>query len=116
MDQDNEEVIKKEDSTMITDNVEVRPCPCGCLHHPIRTMERKGLALHVLPSNILHYQGKVYRPDDISSFWKKDCRMFLWKNNADKCQSTDGTDHTACGICKISLAMGREDNTISALK
>lgn len=114
MNQENEDITKKEESMMVTDNTVVRPCPCGCLINSIHTREQKSLALHVMPSNVLHYQGNVYRPDDISSFWKKDCRMFLWKNNADKCHSEDGRDHTACGICKLSLAMGREDNTVTS--
>ncbi|XP_044751905.1 uncharacterized protein LOC123311865 isoform X3 [Coccinella septempunctata] len=30
--------------------------------------------------NILNYQGKTYLLRDISYKWKKDCRMWLWKN------------------------------------
>lgn len=30
--------------------------------------------------NILTYQGKTYLLGDISYKWKKDCRMWLWKN------------------------------------
>ncbi|XP_060529377.1 uncharacterized protein LOC132703879 [Cylas formicarius] len=28
----------------------------------------------------LNYQGKIYSRNDIAYFWKKDCRMWLWKN------------------------------------
>lgn len=30
--------------------------------------------------NILSYQGRTYLLGDISYKWKKDCRMWLWKN------------------------------------
>ncbi|XP_026757125.1 uncharacterized protein LOC113516847 [Galleria mellonella] len=62
-------------------------CPCGCLLRPattgpFRTREQNTLALHVVSPEVLNYHGYCYDPSQIAMFWKKDCRMFLWKGNA----------------------------------
>lgn len=64
-------------------------CPCGCFLHPtvavpFRTREQNTLALHVVPPDALMYHGYQYEPSDIAMFWKKDCRMFLWKGKSRK--------------------------------
>ncbi|XP_063358238.1 uncharacterized protein LOC134647839 [Cydia amplana] len=62
-------------------------CPCGCLLRPatavpFRTREQNTLALHVVPPEVLNYHGYCFEPNQIAMFWKKDCRMFLWKGQA----------------------------------
>ncbi|XP_059049838.1 uncharacterized protein LOC131844873 [Achroia grisella] len=62
-------------------------CPCGCLLRPattgpFRTREQNTLALHVVSPEALNYHGYCYEPSQIAMFWKKDCRMFLWKGKA----------------------------------
>ncbi|XP_032530237.1 uncharacterized protein LOC116779847 [Danaus plexippus] len=59
-------------------------CPCGCYLRPaalvpFRTRERNTLALHVVSPEVLNYHGYNFEPSQIAMFWKKDCRMFLWK-------------------------------------
>lgn len=34
----------------------------------------------IVKSDMLVYGGKRYTFDDIAVKWKKDCRMWLWKN------------------------------------
>ncbi|XP_013201184.1 uncharacterized protein LOC106143601 [Amyelois transitella] len=62
-------------------------CPCGCLLRPapagpFRTREQRTLALHVVPPEVLAHHGYCFEPSQIAMFWKKDCRMFLWKGKA----------------------------------
>lgn len=62
-------------------------CPCGCLLRapaPVafRTRDRHSLALHVVPPEVLLHHGHQHPPAHIAMFWKKDCRMFLWKGEA----------------------------------
>lgn len=62
-------------------------CPCGCLLRPattgpFRTREQNTLALHVVSPEVLSYHGYCFEPNQIAMFWKKDCRMFLWKGKA----------------------------------
>ncbi|KAI5634558.1 hypothetical protein NE865_12785 [Phthorimaea operculella] len=64
-------------------------CPCGCLLRPsvmgpMRTREKDTLALHVVPPEVLTYHGYSFEPSQIAMFWKKDCRMFLWKGKSQK--------------------------------
>ncbi|GBP05925.1 hypothetical protein EVAR_3207_1 [Eumeta japonica] len=51
-------------------------CPCGCLLRPsptapFRTRELSTLALHVVPPDVLSYQGYSYEPSQIAMLWKK---------------------------------------------
>lgn len=67
----------------------IAACPCGCLLRPpatipFRTRERNTLALHVVSPNVLNYHGYNFEPSHIAMFWKKDCRMFLWKGKTKK--------------------------------
>lgn len=62
-------------------------CPCGCLLRPaitgpFRTREQTSLALHVVSPEVLSHHGYSFEPSQIAMFWKKDCRMFLWKGKA----------------------------------
>ncbi|CAK1544200.1 unnamed protein product [Leptosia nina] len=62
-------------------------CPCGCLLRPtvtgpFRTREKNTLALHVVPPEVLNHHGYNFEPNDIAMFWKKDCRIFLWKGRS----------------------------------
>lgn len=62
-------------------------CPCGCLLQPaetvpFRTREEFTLALHVVSREVLNHHGYRFDPSHIAMFWKKDCRMFLWKGKA----------------------------------
>ncbi|CAG9784189.1 unnamed protein product [Diatraea saccharalis] len=62
-------------------------CPCGCLLKPattgpFRTREQTTLALHVVSPEVLNHHGYCFEPTEIAMFWKKDCRMFLWKGKA----------------------------------
>lgn len=62
-------------------------CPCGCLLRPastgpFRTREQNTLALHVVSPEALNHHGYNFDPCQIAMFWKKDCRMFLWKGKA----------------------------------
>lgn len=62
-------------------------CPCGCLLRPattgpFRTREQNTLALYVVSPETLNHHGYFYEPSQIAMFWKKDCRMFLWKGKA----------------------------------
>ncbi|CAH0726014.1 unnamed protein product, partial [Brenthis ino] len=64
-------------------------CPCGCLLRaaavgPFRTREKNTLALHVVAPDVLNYHGYNFEPCQIAMFWKKDCRMFLWKGKSKK--------------------------------
>ncbi|XP_047545148.1 uncharacterized protein LOC125077284 [Vanessa atalanta] len=64
-------------------------CPCGCLMRPaatipFRTRERNTLALHIVSPEVLNYHGYNFEPSHIAMFWKKDCRMFLWKGKTKK--------------------------------
>ncbi|XP_045510936.1 uncharacterized protein LOC123705894 [Colias croceus] len=62
-------------------------CPCGCLLKPavtgpFRTREKSTLALHVVSPEVLNHHGYNFEPNEIAMFWKKDCRMFLWKGKS----------------------------------
>lgn len=62
-------------------------CPCGCLLRPattgpFRTREMGSLALHVVPPEVLNHHGYSHQPNQIAMFWKKDCRIFLWKGKS----------------------------------
>lgn len=62
-------------------------CPCGCLLRPatmgpFRTREQNTLALHVVAPEVLNHHGYSFESNQIAMFWKKDCRMFLWKGKA----------------------------------
>ncbi|XP_050670626.1 uncharacterized protein LOC126969281 [Leptidea sinapis] len=62
-------------------------CPCGCLLRPaitgpFRTREKNTYALHVVSPEVLTHHGYNFEPTQIAMFWKKDCRMFLWKGRS----------------------------------
>lgn len=62
-------------------------CPCGCFLRPattgsLRTREQNTLALYVVSPEALNHHGNFFEPSQIAMFWKKDCRMFLWKGKA----------------------------------
>lgn len=62
-------------------------CPCGCFLRPatigsFRTREKDTLALYIVTPDILNHHGHNFESNEIAMFWKKDCRMFLWKGKA----------------------------------
>lgn len=45
----------------------------------------------IVKANLLFYKGKRYTFDDVAVKWRKDCRMWLWKNTNKKknCNTLD---------------------------
>ncbi|KAF7269956.1 hypothetical protein GWI33_017046 [Rhynchophorus ferrugineus] len=49
----------------------------------------------------LIYQGKRYSINDIAFSWKKDCRMWLWKNSWELRKNKSVSDHLATKFVHI---------------
>ncbi|XP_030761135.1 uncharacterized protein LOC115886186 [Sitophilus oryzae] len=49
-------------------------------HDAIKTRDIYSGDTILVNREALMYQGKKYNINDIASAWKKDCRMWLWKN------------------------------------
>ncbi|KAK9879527.1 hypothetical protein WA026_006597 [Henosepilachna vigintioctopunctata] len=50
----------------------------------IETLDIFKNEIMLFKESLLNYQGRKYLINDISNKWKKDCRMWLWKNRADR--------------------------------
>ncbi|KAJ3633515.1 hypothetical protein MTP99_010456 [Tenebrio molitor] len=62
-----------------------------CKDYDIQRMDKNAIAtkdavteeVYYINEEFLMQKGKAYTASDIAWSWKKDCRMWMWKNNVD---------------------------------
>lgn len=54
-----------------------------------------------IESDILHQGGRKYSVNEIAHIWKKDCRIWLWKNGTDFKKSRSIGEKMKSGLIKI---------------
>ncbi|CAG9863033.1 unnamed protein product [Phyllotreta striolata] len=67
----------------------------------IETRDKSTNEIVVVKAEILQQGGRTYSLNDLAYFWKKDCRIWMWKNSPELKNNKSVGDKIKTGLIKI---------------